>query len=92
MNELEKMRSGLLADFTSPEIQASFRHCKTLLARFRMMSTYDPEYRSVLEELIPGIPPTSVVVPPFHLYYDWGSYADCSQCSDLYSSSSVGLS
>ena len=45
MNELEKMRSGLLADFTSNEIQASFRYCKTLLARFRMMSTYDPEYR-----------------------------------------------
>ena len=72
MNELEKMRSGLLADFTSPEIQASFRHCKTLLARFRMMFTYDPEYRSVLEELIPGIPPTSVVVPPFHCDHGHG--------------------
>ena len=66
MNEIEKMRNGLLADFTAPEVQESFRHCKTLLARFRTMSTYDADYRSVLEQLIPGIPSTTVVVPPFH--------------------------
>ena len=40
MNELEKMRNGLLADFTAPDIQESFRHCKTLLAKFRMLSMY----------------------------------------------------
>lgn len=66
MNEIEKMRNGLLADFTAPEVQESFRHCKTLLARFRTMSTYDADYRSVLEQLIPGIPSTTVVVPPLN--------------------------
>ena len=25
MNEIEKMRNGLLADFTAPEVQESFR-------------------------------------------------------------------
>lgn len=72
MNELEKMRNGLLADFTSPEMQASFRHCKTLLARFRTMTTYDTDYRKVLEELIPGVPSTSVVMPPFHCDHGHG--------------------
>ena len=66
MNEIEKMRSGLLADFSAPEVQDSFRHCKKLLAKFRTMSTYDDDYRTVLEDLIPGIPETSVIMPPFH--------------------------
>lgn len=66
MNELEKMRNGLLADFTAPDIQESFRHCKTLLAKFRMLSMYDDEYRTILEELIPGIPKSAVIMPPFH--------------------------
>lgn len=66
MNELEKMRNGLLADFTTPDIQESFRHCKTLLAKFRMLSMYDDEYRTILEELIPGIPKSAVIMPPFH--------------------------
>lgn len=66
MNELENMRSGMLADFTAPEIQESFRHCKTLLAKFRILSTYDADYRTILEELVPGIPKTSVIMPPFH--------------------------
>ena len=47
MNEIEKMRSGLLADFSAPEVQDSFRHCKKLLAKFRTMSTYDDDYRTV---------------------------------------------
>ena len=65
MNEIEKMRSGLLADFSAPEVQDSFRHCKKLLAKFRTMSTYDDDYRTVLEDLIPGIPETSVIMPPW---------------------------
>lgn len=65
MNEIEKMRSGLLADFTSPEIQSSFYHCKKLLAKFRAMTLYDDDYRKVLEDLVPGIPATSVIQPPF---------------------------
>lgn len=65
MNEIEKMRNGLLADFSSPEIQSSFYHCKKLLAKFRAMTLYDDDYRKVLEDLVPGIPATSVIQPPF---------------------------
>ena len=32
----------------------------------RGLSTYDDGYRELLEELVPGIPETSVICPPFH--------------------------
>lgn len=66
MNEVEKMRSSQLADTSAPEVQVKFVHAKKLLARMRQLSTYDKAYRGLLEELIPGIPETSVVCPPFH--------------------------
>ena len=72
MNELEKARQGLLADFSSPEIQASFKHCKQLLAKLRMLSTYEDAYRPLIKDLIPGIPDTSVIVPPFHCDHGHG--------------------
>ena len=52
MTEVEKMRNGLLADMSSPELQVRFEHAKKLLARMRGMSTYDEGYRKLLEELI----------------------------------------
>lgn len=66
MNEVEKMRSSQLADMSVPEIQVKFEHAKRLLAKMRVMSIYDEDYRSLLEELVPGIPATSVICPPFH--------------------------
>lgn len=66
MTEKEKMRNGLLADMSADDIQQSFRKAKPLLARLRTMSSYDEEYRSVLEELIPQIPKTSKILPPFY--------------------------
>lgn len=72
VNEIEKMRNGELADFTSPEMQASFKHAKSLLARMRTMSAYDADYRTLLEQLIPSIPQTSIVFPPFHCDHGHG--------------------
>lgn len=66
MNEIDKMRNGEVADFSAPEMQESFRHCKSRLAKLRGMSTYDPGYREVLEELVPGIPASSTILPPFY--------------------------
>ncbi len=71
-SEIQKMRDGESPDFQSPELQASFRHAKELLARMRTMSTYSDGYRELLEQLIPGIPPTSVVCPPFHCDHGHG--------------------
>ena len=66
MNEVEKMRSGQLADMSVPEMQVRFERAKKLLARMRGLSTYDGEYRPLLESLVPGIPATSVICPPFY--------------------------
>lgn len=72
MNELDKMRRGELADMSTPELQESFLHAKTLLARMRGMSTYDEGYREMLKELIPGIPDSSIVCPPFYCDHGHG--------------------
>ena len=66
MTEVEKMRSTQLADMAAPELQVRFEHAKKLLARMRGMSTYDAGYRELLEELVPEIPETSIICPPFH--------------------------
>ncbi len=71
-DEIEKMRNGQLADFDKPELQESLRHAKILLSKMRTMSIYDAAYRPLLEELIPGIPASSVVMPPFHCDHGHG--------------------
>lgn len=71
MTEFEKMRNRQLADCSDPGINESFRHCKTLLAKLRTMSSYDSGFREILEDLIPGIPSSSVIMPPF--YCDHGN-------------------
>lgn len=63
MTEVEKMRTAQLADMSVPEMQVRFSRAKKLLARMRMMSTYDEGYRALLEELVPGIPSTSIICP-----------------------------
>ena len=70
--EIQKMRDGEPPDFRSPELQASSRHAKELLARMRTMSTYSDGFRELLEQLIPGIPQTSVICPPFHCDHGHG--------------------
>lgn len=72
MNEIDRMRSGLLADMSKPELHESFIHAKKLLAKMRTMSTYDRGYRELLEDLVPGIPSTSVICPPFHCDHGHG--------------------
>lgn len=61
MTEVEKMRSSRLADMAVLEIQERFAHAKALLARMGGMSTYEDGYRKLLEELVPGIPETSII-------------------------------
>lgn len=65
MNEIDKMRRSELADTSKPELQKSFIHAKRILAKIRCMSGYEPDYRSLLEELLPGLPKSAVVCPPF---------------------------
>lgn len=72
MNEIEKMRKGQLADMSAPEMQRSFIHAKRLLAQLRTMSSYDEGYRDLLQQLIPDLPATSLICPPFHCDHGHG--------------------
>lgn len=72
MNEIDKMRNRQLADMEKPEVQASFIHAKKLVARLRMMSTYDDGFREVLEKLVPDIPSSSIICPPFYCDHGHG--------------------
>ena len=77
MTEVEKMRSSRLADMAVPEIQERFAHAKALLARMGGMSTYEDGYRKLLEELVPGIPETSIICPPFHCDHGRARFCQC---------------
>ena len=63
--EFEKMRSRELYDFSDLEVEASLIHAQKLCSRLQTMSLYDEDYRKTIEELIPGLPPSATVCPPF---------------------------
>lgn len=70
--EYEKMRSQELYYFSDPDIHASLVHAKKVCARLRSMTIYDEDYRQVIEELIPGIPQSTTICPPFHCDHGTG--------------------
>lgn len=70
--ELEKMRSSELYSFADAEVTASIVRAQKLCARLRTMSIHDDDYREVMEELIPGIPKSSTICPPFHCDHGHG--------------------
>ena len=74
--EFEKMRSQELYYFSDPEIQASLEHAGELCRKLRTMQMSDEDYRRTIEELIPGIPSTSMVCPPFHCDHGTGVMLD----------------
>ena len=60
------MGSGAYYDFSAPEIMDSIRHARRCLERFNRAGADDePARREALGELIPGIPASATVVPPF---------------------------
>ena len=63
--EIEKMRAGELYSFRDPEVDASIRRARRLCARLNAIGMEHEDYRTVLEELIPGVPPSSAIAPPF---------------------------
>ena len=70
--ELEKMRSEELYSFADAEVSASIFRAQKLCARLRTMTISDSDYREVIEELIPGIPKSSMICPPFHCDHGHG--------------------
>ena len=72
MTELEKMRNSELYDFSTQEVMKSIEHANRLCTRLQTMTSFDKDYRSVIEELIPGIPASSTINPPFHCDHGHG--------------------
>ena len=72
MTEFEKMRSEEFYDFTSEECLSSYYRAKHVCARLQTMTTEDEDYRKTIEDLIPGIPESSTVAPPFHCDHGHG--------------------
>lgn len=72
MTEIEKMRNGLLADFTDPAIQESLKHAKFLLNKLGSINNFHEDYRTIIEELIPNFPKTSTILPPFYCDHGHG--------------------
>ena len=70
--EFEKMRSEELYDFSDPEIEMSLKKAKLLCARLQTMTPYDADFRAVIEELIPGIPTSANICPPFNCDHGHG--------------------
>lgn len=69
--EYEKMRSEEMYTYFDPEIEASLLHADKSCMRFNQTGMYSPDYRSALENMIPGIPKTVMIAPPF--WCDHGS-------------------
>lgn len=64
--EFQKMRSEELYDFSDAEINQSAIHAKEACLRLNRLSLSSPDYREALQDLIPGIPDSTCVCPPFH--------------------------
>lgn len=72
MTEFEKMRSEQLYSFVDPECDASVMRANSLCARLQTMTLQSPDYREVIEALVPGLPKSSTINPPFHCDHGHG--------------------
>lgn len=66
MKEIDKMRSQEMYYFSDPEITANIIRSQRICARLQTMTIADPDYRNTIEELIPSIPDSALICPPFH--------------------------
>lgn len=72
MTEFEKMRNQELYCFEDAEILGSIQHANELCRRLSQMTLASDGYRETIEALIPGIPKSSAVNPPFHCDHGHG--------------------
>lgn len=75
--EFEKMRNEEFYDFSDHDILASLSHAKGACHHLNELTLISPNYREALIEVIPNIPDTSKVSPPF--YCDHGNGMDIGQ-------------
>ena len=66
MKEWNKMRSGEMYDWTDPVIDRSLTRSRLACEKFNKSGIDHDDYRSVLEAMIPGVPKSVTILPPFH--------------------------
>lgn len=69
MTEKEKMLVGEFANTSDPEIQKELTEARAKTVIFNMLNPSDNGYRNAICNLIPGIPDSSMIMPPFHCDY-----------------------
>ncbi len=71
-SEFEKMRSEEFYDFSDSEILDSLKHAKEAALRLNSLTTTSPDYREALRELIPSVPGSTMICPPFYCDHGHG--------------------
>lgn len=66
MTNWNKMRSGEMYDWTDPVIDRSLTRSRLACEEFNRSGIDHENYRQVLENMIPGIPASATILPPFH--------------------------
>ena len=66
MTEWNKMRSGEMYNWTDPVIDGSLTRSRLACEEFNKSGIDHDNYRQVLEDMIPGIPASATILPPFH--------------------------
>lgn len=65
MTEFDKMRSEQLYCYDTDAVRLSAVHARHLCQKLSTLTPDDADYRPTLEELVPGIPPSSYIMAPF---------------------------
>lgn len=72
MTEFEKMRSEEFYTYCDPEVYASVMRANQLCAKLQSLTIPHPDYRGLINELVPGIPESSFINPPFNCDHGHG--------------------
>lgn len=70
--EMRKMRNEELYSFADASVEDSLVRAYRLCSRLQTMSPWDTDYRAVMEQLIPGLPASSMICPPFYCDHGHG--------------------
>ena len=66
MTEWNKMRRGEMYDWSDPVIDRSLTRSRLACERFNKSGIDHDDYRTLLEEMVPGVPKSVTILPPFH--------------------------
>lgn len=73
LSEFEKMRSGQLADTSDTELLSRLNRAKKLIHQLNTETyLHSPNYREIISLLLPHLPESSSVAPPFFCDYGDG--------------------